>query len=674
MYARAMDQRPINNFCSAYVCLNFVFCVSHTHTCEIIAVAQRAREDAMVSPSRVSPSTVDDLIGPDLWSAEVLKRQVGYRPLERHRNRFSDKLMEDQYRARFLRQSRLLWATFSVSGLVQLTMGSLSYLVSLPMQDFARRTLFCGTAHLLLGQLLCWSAHARRAFFASYWIMQLLSATAAAIPYTLSQWPLAFYPNAAGFLTGGYAWYASIASLAPQLSWRLSSEVNLLLQAWLFAWYCYCMRSIPPSCVSTEGGQGDDIIAVYMLCGALLIFPTQVIASLVLDRAHRKRFATYFKLEDNLRSAEEKIKKQRFAALRTRIETLLACAHDLKTPVIAANHCLQQLQATTAKLVVLEHCPPTLRDGAHLELHNLGDCIASALGSIENITTAVGSGEESGLLATRCRPRELVQRAVIACSKGAAGAAASNIRVRVGDSVPLEVLLAEHAVVRVLINLISNALKFTPKGGSIDIIVSVRAPSDVNESASTLHVAVRDTGCGVPDAEKKGIFDLHKRLHNESIPGLGVGLSSVRKLTRVLGGDCGVSDNYSSASHEVLGATFWFWLPVRAAAGSEMLLPVSRSPAAAALATETAAWGAGMTETSAVAAFKAELQDTSDDVLDTKLSARSLGGSVPMLLQFLNRFAENELPDRMESIHAGQDNGDVAQLHHVSSTPRCQCC
>jgi signal transduction histidine kinase len=642
-----------------------------------------------MSSSRVSPghlSTVDDLIGPDLWSAEVIddvavlgdvaKRHARHKPLERYRNRFTDREMEDQYRARFLRQSRLLWATFSVSGLVQLILGTTAHLVPLPMQDFAIRNLCCGTAHLLLGQLLRWSARARSVFFASYWSMQLLSASAAAVPYALSQWPLVFQTEgAAGFLTAGYAWYASIASLAPQLSWRLSSEVNLLLQGFLFAWYCYCLRSIPVSRAYAGGGQGDGVTSLIMLCGTLLIFPTQIIAVLVLGRAHRKRFASHFTLQADLRSAEEKIKKQRFTALRTRIETLLACAHDLKTPVIAANHCLQQLQTTVARLVVLEHCPPALRDGAHLELHNMGDCIASALGSIENITTAVGAGKELGLLATRCRPREIVQRAVIACSKGAAGAAASSIRVIVRNTVPPEMLLAEHAVVRVLINLISNALKFTPSGGSINIVVSTRTPGDVCKSTVALHVAVHDTGCGVPDAEKEGIFDLHKRLHNESIPGLGVGLSSVLKLTRVLGGDCGVSDNRNSASQEVVGATFWFWLPVRVAVGSipAQAWPPATAAAAAATAAAAAAFEcgggaaaeAGAMEESAVAAFKAEMCNTPDDILDTKLSSRSLGGSVTMLLQYLKQFVAKELPECMESIHAGQVDGDAARLHHV---------
>ena len=70
-------------------------------------------------------------------------------------------------------------------------------------------------------------------------------------------------------------------------------------------------------------------------------------------------------------------------------------------------------------------------------------------------------------------------------------------------------------------------------------------------------------------------------------------------------------------------------------------------------------------EESAVAAFKAEMCNTPDDILDTKLSSRSLGGSVTMLLQYLKQFVAKELPECMESIHAGQVDGDAARLHHV---------
>ena len=109
---------------------------------------------------------------------------------------------------------------------------------------------------------------------------------------------------------------------------------------------------------------------------------------------------------------------------------------------------------------------------------------------------------------------------------------------------------------QILINLIGNALKFTPRDGT----VSLRAAVD-NRDPGFVRVAVSDTGPGIGPEETGLIFE---RLHREPAPaldgrrGLGLGLSISRKLVSAQGGRIWVE------SRPGRGSTFYFTVPVHA--------------------------------------------------------------------------------------------------------------
>lgn len=84
---------------------------------------------------------------------------------------------------------------------------------------------------------------------------------------------------------------------------------------------------------------------------------------------------------------------------------------------------------------------------------------------------------------------------------------------------------------RILLNLVANALKFTPVGGSIDVRVELAGNKVVFE--------VQDTGCGIPHDAQARIFDRFAQVEDrpQSAPsGTGIGLSMVRELTVRMGG------------------------------------------------------------------------------------------------------------------------------------------
>jgi two-component system phosphate regulon sensor histidine kinase PhoR len=85
---------------------------------------------------------------------------------------------------------------------------------------------------------------------------------------------------------------------------------------------------------------------------------------------------------------------------------------------------------------------------------------------------------------------------------------------------------------RVVLNLLSNALKFSPGGGH----VTVR----VRELDDDLLLSVSDTGIGIPVSEQQELFNRFYRASNavtQSIPGTGLGLTIVRTIVANHGGN-----------------------------------------------------------------------------------------------------------------------------------------
>jgi signal transduction histidine kinase len=87
----------------------------------------------------------------------------------------------------------------------------------------------------------------------------------------------------------------------------------------------------------------------------------------------------------------------------------------------------------------------------------------------------------------------------------------------------------ERRLKQALFNLISNAIKFTPTGGSITV--------EARREGGDLLLAVADTGVGIPSADQARIFDKFER-GNAQLPqsGAGLGLSLVKSLIELHGG------------------------------------------------------------------------------------------------------------------------------------------
>ena len=106
---------------------------------------------------------------------------------------------------------------------------------------------------------------------------------------------------------------------------------------------------------------------------------------------------------------------------------------------------------------------------------------------------------------------------------------------------------------QVVLNLVSNAVKFTPDGGT----VVVRA----REVADELQVSVEDTGVGIPETDRERIFESFQQGGRGASreEGTGLGLTLSRRIVELLGGRMWLESEVGT------GSTFGFAFPVRRA-------------------------------------------------------------------------------------------------------------
>ncbi len=100
---------------------------------------------------------------------------------------------------------------------------------------------------------------------------------------------------------------------------------------------------------------------------------------------------------------------------------------------------------------------------------------------------------------------------------------------------------------QVLSNLIGNAVKFTPEGGSIFVTVE--------ETDSEIKCSVNDTGPGIPEGQISRIFERFAQLNNKSRTGLGLGLYISKTLVEFHQGKIGAISTVGA------GSAFYFTLP-----------------------------------------------------------------------------------------------------------------
>jgi two-component system OmpR family sensor kinase len=213
-----------------------------------------------------------------------------------------------------------------------------------------------------------------------------------------------------------------------------------------------------------------------------------------------------------------------FDAMAERIEALVGhgrsvlqdLSHELRSPLARLHliHDLAQRSATP------EEAEPYFRQ-AEQEIDRLDRMTGEML---------ILSRLESGIPGMNREQLDLIDIAHGCVAQAELEAGARNIRLQFASAGPVPVLGSALLLERALDNLIANAIKFGPEGGTVEL--SVRAEGKL------AMLSVRDRGPGVPEAELEFLFRPFFRGSNAArADGHGMGLAIVQRVVQVHGGD-----------------------------------------------------------------------------------------------------------------------------------------
>jgi len=218
-----------------------------------------------------------------------------------------------------------------------------------------------------------------------------------------------------------------------------------------------------------------------------------------------------------------------------RRELLADVAHELRTP-------LSVIQGNVEGM--LDGLYPT--DRTHLEpLLEEARIMSRLLEDLQTLSTA-----EAGALRLHwetARPAELVEEAA-AAFRASAGAKGVTLELRNSSSLP-DVEVDPLRIGQVLANLLSNAVRHTPPGGSVSV------SADLARSGRAVAFSVSDTGPGIPPDVLPHVFDRFVRSGDSG--GAGLGLAIARSLVRAHGGEI------TAESREGRGTTVRFEVPAQ---------------------------------------------------------------------------------------------------------------
>ena len=290
--------------------------------------------------------------------------------------------------------------------------------------------------------------------------------------------------------------------------------------------------------------SATPLMAAFVYCGVVIgvaeasAIPavTTLVFLVALIASQRSSQQAMERIDDALSLAlAEREKAEQANAAKSRF--LANMSHEVRTPL---NGILGMAQALRRDLE-----PGQAREKAET-IDRCGESLLRILNDILDHAKA-----EAGSMTLELAPLDITDLAADVLSLFKANAEAKGVDLALDlDAADIRVISGDGVRLRqALGNLLSNALKFTSRGGVIVKVTSAADPAD--ETRVQLSIAVSDSGIGIPPERLGSIFEAFEQADNSIVRrfgGTGLGLAVTRDILRVMGGDVTVASKSGAGS------------------------------------------------------------------------------------------------------------------------------
>ena len=276
---------------------------------------------------------------------------------------------------------------------------------------------------------------------------------------------------------------------------------------------------------------------------------------LLITRAQVRAWETSARREIELRASQEALREseaQAQAADRAKDEFLATLSHELRTPLNTILGWVTMLRDGSVRPERQTHALAVIERNARLQSDLIEDLL-----DISRIVM--------GKVRLRLRPIAVAPIVTAAVESLRPTADAKGIQLRAPSATATLTIRADpERVQQIVWNLVSNAIKFTPSDGRIDV--------ELAKDDRHVHLSVRDTGIGITPEFLPHVFERFRQADSSATrphSGLGLGLAIVRHLVELQGGSI---EAFSDG--EGRGALFVIHFPIASATSAESPVPL----------------------------------------------------------------------------------------------------